>query len=203
LGVYAGRNRAYFFGHLLRGVYFYGFAQCRGAKKKKAKSAMQRMLADEDDFEDNVDGEGAMVEMVSNALDDAEEETEHGRHDDSDYDSEELASEDGSEEQASGDEGEYDEEAGDVPAPPLWDHDHDSASESSENGEFGEESEEEEDENGGGEDNAPAAMAVEAQGWLENEEDEDDANLRYGQNVGRATLKNYTCRCATKSPTAS
>jgi hypothetical protein len=28
LGVYAGRNRAYFFGRLLRGVYFYGVAQC-------------------------------------------------------------------------------------------------------------------------------------------------------------------------------
>jgi hypothetical protein len=145
--------------------------QSRGAKKK-GKGVMQRMIDDEGDFEDDVDGEDAMVEMLSNAVDDLEEEAEHGRHGDSDYDSEELASEDGSEEQASGDEGEYDEEAGDVPASPLWNHDHDSASESSENGEFGEENEEEEGKTGGGEDNAPAAMAVEAQGWLENEEDD-------------------------------
>jgi hypothetical protein len=28
LGVYAGRNRAYCFGRIIQGVYFYGFAQC-------------------------------------------------------------------------------------------------------------------------------------------------------------------------------
>ena len=34
-------------------------------------------------------------------------------------------------------------------------------------------------------------MVVEAQDWVNNEEDEDDANLRFGQNVLRATLKNH------------
>jgi hypothetical protein len=146
------------------------------AAKKKGKSAMQRMIDDEEDFEDDVDGEDAMVEMVSNVVDDLEEEAEHGQRGESDYDSDELASEDGSEEQASAGEGEFDEEVGDVPPSPLWDHDHDSDSETSENGEFGDENEEEEngsdddDEEGSGDEDEK--MSNVAQGWRENEEDE-------------------------------